>query len=90
MIVDQCMAHSECARSGTRECMRQAPGLLLPGKPRRTRRSSGRSRPADLRITTELVRFFANPTGNRISFSAQDSEETGGNGLLVCPLGRQK
>jgi hypothetical protein len=33
-------------------------------------------------ITTELVRFFANLAGNLTSFSAQDSEETGGNGLL--------
>ena len=36
--------------------------------------------------TTELVRFFANLAGNLTSFSAQDSEETGGNGLLLCPL----
>jgi len=38
----------------------------------------------ELPITTELVRFFANLAGNLSSFSAQDSEETGGNGLLVC------
>jgi len=41
-------------------------------------------------MTTELVRFFANLTGNLTSFSAQDSEETGGNGLLICPLPDRK
>ena len=34
----------------------------------------------------KLVWFLANLAGNLTSFSAQDSEGTGGNGLLVCPL----
>ena len=45
-----------------------------------------RGESVELPITTELVRFFANLAGNLTSFSAQDSEETGGNGLLACSL----
>src|SRR5712672_4119384 len=40
----------------------------------------------ELRLTTKYWSgFFANLTGNRTSFSAWNSEETGGNGLLLCP-----
>ena len=40
----------------------------------------------ELPIKQRPGRLFFHLAGNRTSFSAKDSEETGGNGLLLCLL----